>query len=412
MPERVLIISFLLILLLNAPFPHITRTEPRHKNDSMKAQPLPMNVITYEPYYYINSKDTPDSVKILTDSGGQEFASENIKLMLKYGLNKFRFLHFCNGLEDTLELNIYRASPKLKVAVITPFLHPAIKIFRNIEKKNPDYEFYFFIKSYEDFWEISRSTIQKCRTPKYGDYNLLILLDKSLLRDFLNLKTPLLTLPSSESLGQLYREGFVRGPDIKIHLKGLKISGNRDYTDNLLFLEPYGVPILARNFPTIFELNISNLFELYMRNPEAIESLLTYVINSAYFPKIRHIELGGQDFLISEPRQIPYTTGIEIFTPEDKIFPEIRLKGYQELMAKGDSTLYVVKVFIGSEIIDSVNITVKPHIRQKNIITKSAKKSTLTIKLLPAQGNPTFLILFFIITALIYTLGRSGRQKS
>ncbi len=407
-----MIISFLLILLLNAPFPHITRTEPRHKNDSLKAQPLPTNVITYEPYYYINSKDTPDSVKILTDSGGQELALENIKLMLKYGLNKFRLLHFRDGQEDTLELNIYRASPKLKVAVITPFLHPAIKIFRNIEKKNPDYEFYFFIKSHMDLWEISENTIRKALTPEYRDYNLLILLDRSLLQDFGNLKTPLLTLPSSESPGQLYREGFVRGPDIKIHLKGIKIPGSKNYSDTLLVLEPYGVPIVGRNFPTIFELNISNLFGLYLRNPETIESLLTYAINGAYFPKIRHVKLDGRDFLISEPRQIPYTIGVEILTPEDKIFPGIRLMGYQELRAKGDSTLYVVKVFMGSEVIDSIKIPVKPYVRQKNITLKSAKKSTLTIKLLPAQGNPTYLILFFIITALTYTLGRSGRQKA
>ncbi|MEO0229407.1 MAG: hypothetical protein ABIM42_06540 [candidate division WOR-3 bacterium] len=408
--NRIHILFLLLILLFNFPAPHFVHKEKGKKNiNQIKTQKTAF--VTYETEYILEFEEPFDSIIFLAQDKSRNFKGNKLSLRLNPGINRFQLERHAGHTVDTLQYIIYKGSKKTRISVVSGYITPIFKILRYVGQDNPDLEIHYFLYLEKSWLQLTRTGLKKVTKPDFESYNLNILLDKTILPEVKSEKKPVLLISEDETNAQNFREAFITGNSLRLRIKNIKISSQRkEYMDTLLILEPYFLPVAGRISGLTFEIPITNLYELYMQNPESISIILNDIINFCKIPQIKEVVLGDSHFLIAEPPEFSHYPKVEIYSDTERIFPKILFEGYQLLPGKERSQRYVIKTLVNGETVDSIEIITSP-VKGSEPIKLHGEKWKISITLLPAQGNPTFLILFFIVTALTYTLSKSGRLR-
>ncbi|MEO0247744.1 MAG: hypothetical protein ABIM20_07195 [candidate division WOR-3 bacterium] len=400
----------LLILLFNFPAPHFVRKETGKKNiNQIKTQKTAF--VTYDTEYTVEFEEPFDSIIFSVQDKRQNFKGNKLSLRLNPGINSFQLERHAGHTVDTLQYIIYKGSNKTRISVVSGYITPIFKILRYVGQDNPDLEIHYFLYAEKSWLQLTRTGLKKVTKPDFESYNLNILLDKTILPEVKSEKKPVLLISEDETNAQNFREAFITGNSLRLRVKNIKISSQRkDYMDTLLILEPYFLPVAGRISGLTFEIPITNLYELYMQNPESISIILNNIINFCKIPQIKEVVLDDSHFLIAEPPEFSHYPKVEIYSDTERIFPKILFEGYQLLPKKEKPQRYVIKTLVNGETVDSIEIITSP-VKGSEPIKPHGEKWKISIILLPAQGNPTFLILFFIVTALTYTFSKSGRPR-
>ncbi len=405
MKERIIFFVMLLYLILNLPFPNLT-FEKREIKQGRDIE------IKYEPvnpskFQEIEISGDFDSVFVETGSFAKTFTKRTINIPLELGKNTTLLSFFKQEKIDSASIEIYRPYNRKKILVILSQIDPIIKFLRNYSLKNPEYEFSFYIK-YRDLWySIGQENISLAKEPKLDEYNGIIV-DENITGEFpIRIPSCILLRKGNNfkiSSDYLVSERF----RIKAQWMEIIVSPDRSPLDTIIRLDARKIPIFYTGAEQNFFFAISNILELQLKNPELMDTIFDLVLDRISYPKAQIVELNGKNYIVLDPMKLSTNFSMEVLVNDQKMSPLSLIRGYMEIPLVDSINTVKVIGYLGKRTIYELKETLSSSEPEKAI--KKFKRK-LKLELSPSQSNPTFLVLFFIYTALIFTLSGVRRKK-
>lgn len=402
-----ILILLYLYLLLNLPFPDIVIKKIPRTRDEI--------AIEFEPVtYHINEKITIignfDSLRIEKNGYSQIISnSSSFEISLNIGINDLHLTIFREKEKITKTIQIYRLNKKIETAVVTSEFNPIFKIFSLHSVRKGDLVVKPFILAGNKWLTLEKNTLLRVKSPDFSKFNAIIC-DKTTAPILQRVsRHPICIIEDNENPVKL-TSTYILSDNFKFRVENITLSPiKREVKDTIIWLEPNKIPVFFLGSDGNFYLNLKNFFELSLKNPEICDSILSAILENISYPELKIIRLNKISYLICEPPYLPENLLLEITKNGNRISAPGIVKGYLKLTPQDEfDTIKVTAKALNKVIFDSTFTLHKvPENRHK---TKFQSKFQMVIT--PCQSSSLFLILLFIYTALIYTIGKVRRQKN
>lgn len=406
MAERLILILLYLYLLFNLPFPDVVIKKLPKTADEI--------AIEFEPVTFLrNEKITItgdfDSLRIEKNGYSQIISKPNsFEISLNIGTNDFHLTIFREKKRITKTIQIYRLNKKIEIAVVTSEFNPIFKIFTLHGVRKGNLVIKPFIKADNEWLTLEKNALLKVKSPDFKKFNAIIC-DKrtaAILQRASN--RPICIIEENENPVK-FTNTFILSDNYKLRVESITLSQiKREVKDTIIWTEPNKIPVFFLGSDGNFYLNLTNLFELSLKNPEICDSVLNTILENISYPDLKIIKLNEISYLISEPPNLPRNLLLEITKNGDRVAAPGLIKGYLKLTPQNKpDTIRITAKVLEKAIFDT---TVTLHrIHENRHTTKFQTRFKMIIT--PCQSSSLFLILLFIYTALIYTTGKARRQR-
>jgi hypothetical protein len=404
--ERLTLILLYIYLLLNLPFPSII----------IKKIPLTEGGVNidFEPVtaFYrarIRLSGNFDSLKVEGKDYSQTvYNASSLELPLSSGINRFNLSIYKGKEHSSKTIQIYKLQEKTRIAVLTSQFNPLFKVINSHGTKRGDLTIQPFVIANNEWITLEKNSLVKVKNPDFTSFNALIIDNTERQILYRRIKFPVCLIDRSENIVKL-NNAFIVSDRFKLRAKNITLSPvQREVKDTIIWIEPNKIPLFFLGADGNFYFNLENLFELSLKSPEITDSILNLIIENISYPKFKIISLNQDNYLLCEPPHLPEHLLVEASRNGKKMPTSSLIQGYLKITPEKEvDTIKVTAKVMGKVIYDTTFVL---H-NKLNYKDKKQYKAKIHFTVLPSQSSSLFLILLFIYTALIYTFGRTRRQK-